>query len=225
MKFKKYASNKVIATVLSIMLVVGGFFHQQHKINELERQIYIEQHMTDQRYNYTETEIDLTSLKEALNERCQFKIFDGTINIKHTYVYQRDSLLGMKSKCKLVGTADFYYAFIVNLQDSEIVKADKDKIIIEVPKAELDKASCHRVANTFVRMSDECDVNLLTNRTDTERATRQWEDTFDTKGINHLDDYYKYTDQQDKLEKATVHQIKTLLEELGYSQSLEVVIK
>ena len=53
MKFKKYASNKVIATVLSIMLVVGGFFHQQHKINELERQIYIEQHMTDQRYKNT----------------------------------------------------------------------------------------------------------------------------------------------------------------------------
>jgi hypothetical protein len=68
-------------------------------------------------------------------------------------------------------------------------------------------------------------MNLLTNRTDTERATRQWEDTFDTKGLQYLDDYYKYADQQDKLEKATVHQIKTLLEELGYSQSLKVIIK
>ena len=225
MKFKKYASNKVIATVLSIMLVVGGFFHQQHKIDELERQIYIEQHMTDQRYNYTETEIDLTSLKEAMNERCQFKIFDGSINIKHTYVYQRDSLLGLKSRFKLVGTADYYYSMFVNLQQAQITKATANRIVMEVPKAEIDKPACHRVANTFIRMEDECDANLLANRNDTERATRQWEDTFDTKGLQYLDDYYKYADQQDKLEKATVHQIKTLLEELGYSQSLKVIIK
>ena len=225
MKFKKYASSKVVAILLSAMLVVSGFFNQHHKINELERQLYIEQHMTDQRYNYSETEIDLSSLQEAMNEQCHFKILDGTINIKHTYVYQRDSILGMKSKYKLVGTADFYYSMIVNLQQAEIVKADKNKITIEVPRAEIDKSACHRVANTFVRMSDECDSNLLANRTDTERATRQWEDTFDTKGLEHLEDYYRYEDQQLKLQRATVHQIKALLEELGYSQSLEVIVK
>ena len=225
MKFKKYASNKIIAIVMATMLVLGGFFNQHHKITELERELYIQENMTDQKYNYTETELDISTLEERLNEECEFKVLDGTINIKHTYVYQRDSLLGLKSKYKLTGTADFYYAMIVNLTQAEITKATRQKITIEVPKAIIDEDACHRVANTFVRMEDECDDNFLANKEDTERATRQWEDTFDTKGIQYTREYFGYEDVQNKLEEATVHQIKTLLEELGYSQSLEVIVR
>lgn len=225
MKFKKYATNKVIAIIMATMLVLGGFFNQQHKITELERQLYIQENMTDQKYNYTETEIDISTLKEEMNKQCNFKVFDGTINIKHTYVYQRDSILGLKSRYKLVGTADYYYAMIVNLQQANIVKATDKKIVMEVPKAEVDKPACHRVANTFIRMEDECDDSLLANKNDVERATRQWEDTFDTKGLVYVEEYYNYNYQQDKLQDATVHQIKTLMEELGYSQSLELIFK
>ena len=225
MNFKKYASKKVIAVLMSAMLIFGGFFNQQHKINDLQKQLYIQENMTDQKYNYTETEIDISTLKEEMNRQCNFKVFDGTINIKHTYVYQRDSVLGLKSKFKLTGTADYYYSTIVNLQQAQITKATANKIVMEVPKAEIDKPACHRVANTFIRMDDECDANLLANRNDTERATRQWEDTFDTKGLQYVEEYYNYYEQQNKLERATVHQIKALLEELGYSQSLEVIVK
>ena len=225
MNFKKYASKKVIAIVMAVMITLGGFFNQQHKINDLQKELYIQQNMTDQKYNYTETELDISTLEERLNEECEFKVLDGTINIKHTYVYQRDSLLGLKSKYKLTGTADFYYAMIVNLTQAEIIKATRQKITIEVPRAIMDEDACHRVANTFVRMEDECDDNFLANKEDTERATRQWEDTFDTKGIQYTKEYFSYEDVQSKLEEATVHQIKTLLEELGYSQSLEVIVR
>ena len=225
MKFKKYATNKVIAIIMTAMLMVGGFFNQQHKITELEKELYIQKNMTDQKYNYTETEIDISTLKEQMNKECNFKVLDGTINIKHTYVYQRESILGLKSKYKLVGTADYYYAMVVNLQQAEIIKATEHKITMEVPRAIIDKPACHRVANTFIRMSDECDSNLLANKVDTERATRQWEDTFDTKGLEYVEDYYYDMRQQDKLQQATVHQIKTLMEELGYSQSLEIIVK
>lgn len=225
MKFKKYASKKVIAVVMTAMVVLGGFFRQHDKITELERELYIQQNITDQRYNYTETEIDISTLKEEMNRQCNFKVLDGTINIKHTYVYQRESILGLKSLYKLVGTADYYYAMIVNLQQAKITKATTDNITMEVPKAMIDKQACHRVPNTFLRMSDECDTNLLANKIDTERATRQWEDSFDIKGLVNVEDYYNYADQQEDLERATIHQIKTLLEELGYSQSLEIIIK
>ena len=225
MKFKKYASNKIIAVVMASMLVLGGFFNQHHKITELKRELYIQENMTDQKYNYTETELDISTLEEKLNEECEFKVLDGTINIKHTYVYQRDSLLGLKSKYKLTGTADFYYAMIVNLSQAEITKATRQKIVIEVPRAIMDEDACHRIANTFVRMEDECDDNFLANKEDTERATRQWEDTFDTKGIQYTREYFGYEDIQNQLEAATVTQIKALLEELGYSQSLEVIVR
>ena len=225
MKFKKYASNKIIAVVMASMLVLGGFFNQHHKITELKRELYIQENMTDQKYNYTETELDISTLEEKLNEECEFKVLDGTINIKHTYVYQRDSLLGLKSKYKLTGTADFYYAMIVNLSQAEITKATRQKIVIEVPRAIMDEDACHRIANTFVRMEDECDDNFLANKEDTERATRQWEDTFDTKGIQYTREYFGYEDIQNQLEAATVTQVKALLEELGYSQSLEVIVR
>ena len=225
MKFRKYASNKVIAILMAIMIAAGSFFTQQQRINTLEKELYIQQNMTDQRYNYTETQIDISTLKERMNKECNFKVLDGTINIKHTYAYQRDSLLGLKSKYKLTGTADFYYAMIVNLAQAEITKATRQKITIEVPRAIMDEDACHRVANTFVRIEDECDDNFLANKEDTERATRQWEDTFDTKGIQYTREYFGYEDVQSKLEEATVHQIKTLLEELGYSQSLEVIVR
>ena len=225
MNFKKYASKKVIAIVMAVMITLGGFFNQQHKINDLQKELYIQQNMTDQKYNYTETELDISSLEERLNEECEFKVLDGTINIKHTYVYQRDSLLGLKSKYKLTGTADFYYAMIVNLTQAEIIKATRQKITIEVPRAIMDEDACHRIANTFVRMEDECDDNFLANKEDTERATRQWEDTFDTKGIQYTREYFGYEDIQNQLEAATVTQIKALLEELGYSQSLEVIVR
>lgn len=224
-KFKQYASKKVIAIVMAVMLAIGGFFNQQHKINDLQKQLYIEQHMTDQRFNYTETEIDISSLEEKLNQHCDFKVLDGTINIKHTYVYERESFLGLKSRYKLVGTADFYYALTVNLSNVRITKVTDKKITMEVPKALIDDKACHRVANTFIRMDDECSDNILANKEDTERATRQWEDTFDTRGLEHVQDYYNLASVQDKAQEATIHQIKTLMEELGYSQSLEVLIK
>ena len=133
--FKKYASKKVIAIVMAVMLSIGALFNQHHKINNLQKQLYIQQNMTDQRYNYSETQIDISSLEEKLNQQCDFKVLDGTINIKHTYVYERDSILGLKSRYKLVGTADFYYALNVNLSNAKITKATEDKIIIEVPRA------------------------------------------------------------------------------------------
>ena len=223
--FKKYASKKVIAILMAVMVTLGGFFNQQHKINDLQKELYIQQNMTDQKYNYTETEIDISTLKEEMNKQCNFKVFDGTINIKHTYVYQRDSILGLKSKYKLVGTADYYYAVTVNLGLANITKATDKKIVMEVPRAEIDKMACHRVPNTFIRMTDECDDNLLSNKNDAERATRQWEDTFDAKGLQYVEEYYNYFYQQRKIENNTILQIKALLEELGYSQSLEIIVK
>ena len=49
---------------MSVLLVIGSFFTQQHKINELQKELYIQENMTDQRYNYTETQIDISTLKE-----------------------------------------------------------------------------------------------------------------------------------------------------------------
>lgn len=225
MLFKKYASTKVIAIILASLLTIGGFFTQQHRINELKRELYIQQNITDQRHNHSETYINIKSLNEELNKRCEFKILDGTVNIKHTYVYERESVLGLSSKYKLVGTADLYYELTTDLSKAVIAKATTNEIIIEVPRASINDKACHRVANTFYRMDSECDTNILTSKKDTERATRQWEDTFDIRGIKHIKDYYSSASQQDKIEDNTAEQIQSLLRELGYSQNVKILVK
>lgn len=225
MKFKKYASKKVVAIVLTAILAFGTYFNQRQKINDLQRELYIQTNMTEQKYNYTETSVDIDSIYANLNKICEFKILDGTVNIKHTYMYTRDGILGMKHNCKLVGTADLYYELTTNLKNAKILKADNNDITIEIDYPTVNTKACHRVANSFVRIDDECDIDLLAKKTDMERATRQWEDSFDTKGTAYIKEYYTYDDVVDKTTNTTISQIELLFKELGYEQAVNVIVK
>ena len=222
MKFRKYASKKVIAIMLAGLLVLGSMFNQNRKIQQLQKDLYIQQNLNENKYSYTETTLLKDTIQEELNSLCEFKVLSGTVNIKHTYNYERESILGLNSKYTLAGTADYYYSYVVNLSDAKVIKATDNKVIIKLSKPYLDESSCHRVPNTFYKIEEECSNNLLSNKTDAEKTTRAWEDTFDSKGQLYIKDYYTNYNNQNKLNNTTIHQIKLLLEELGYSQSLEI---
>ena len=221
----KSLNKKVIAVGLTGVIISGVVINQQYEIKQLEKDLQIQQNIADQKHNYTETSIDISTLKERLNEECNFKVLDSTINIRHTYSYKRDSILGFKSEYKLVGTADFYYALTTDLSQSTITKATRDKIVIEVPRAKIDEKAYHRVANSFVRLDLECSANILSNKQDAEKATRQWEDSFDTKGIEYVEKYMARDSVRNKIDQLTVRQVQALFEKLGYSQAIEVIIK
>lgn len=220
----KNFGKKAAAIGLSGVVLSGVFLNQQYEINKLEEDLQIQKNITDQKYNYTETILDVTSLKERLNEECNFKVLDGSINIRHTYVYKRDSILGFKSQYKLTGKADFYYALTVDLSKSTIIRATDKTITIEVPRAKIDEKAYHRVANSFVRIDAECDTNILANKRDAETATRQWEDSFDTKGVEYIQKYMTRENIRNTVDQHTIRQVKLLLEKLGYSQNIEVKI-
>ena len=221
----KKLKTKVIAVGLTGVVISGVVLNQQYEIRQLERDLQIQQNITDQKHNYTETLIDISTLKEQLNEECNFKVLDSTITIRHTYSYKRDSILGFKSEYKLVGTADFYYALTTNLSQATIMKATENKIVIEVPRATIVDKAYHRVANSFVRLDLECSANILSNKQDAEKATRQWEDSFDTKGIEYVEKYMARDSVRNKIDQLTVRQVQALFEKLGYSQAIEVIIK
>ena len=221
----KKLKTKVIVVGLTGVVISGVVLNQQYEIRQLERDLQIQQNITDQKHNYTETLIDISTLKEQLNEECNFKVLDSTITIRHTYSYKRDSILGFKSEYKLVGTADFYYALTTNLSQATIMKVTENKIVIEVPRATIDEKAYHRVANSFVRLDLECSANILSNKQDAEKATRQWEDSFDTKGIEYVEKYMARDSVRNKIDQLTVRQVQALFEKLGYSQAIEVIIK
>lgn len=209
----------IIGSLLGISILFTSMFMQHKKIKQLEKDLYIQTEQTEQRYNYTETEIDTSSIKEKFNQEKKYELFSGTINIKHSYNYERDTILGMKSKCKLTGTANFYYQYVINLSSYKILQCTNDNIKISIDKPYLNEESCHRENNSFYRIDDECSNNILSNKNDMEKITRGWEDTFDTKGIKYIKDYYKDDYLMNKANEIVVE----LLRELGYKQRIQIV--
>ena len=209
----------IIGSLLGISILFTSMFVQHKKIKQLEKDLYIQTEQTEQRYNYTETEIDTSSIKEKFNQEKKYELFSGTINIKHSYNYERDSILGMKSRCKLTGTANFYYQYVINLSSYKILQCTNDNIKISIDKPYLNEESCHRENNSFYRIDDECSSNILSNKDDMEKITRGWEDTFDTKGIKYIKDYY----EDDYLINKANNIVIELLRELGYKQRIQIV--
>lgn len=209
----------IIGSLLGISILFTSMFVQHKKIKQLEKDLYIQTEQTEQRYNYTETEIDTSSIKEKFNQEKKYELFSGIINIKHSYNYERDSILGMKSRCKLTGTANFYYQYVINLSSYKILQCTNDNIKISIDKPYLNEESCHRENNSFYRIDDECSNNILSNKNDMEKITRGWEDTFDTKGIKYIKDYYKEDYLMNKANEIVIE----LLRELGYKQRIQIV--
>ena len=209
----------IIGSLLGISILFTSMFVQHKKIKQLEKDLYIQTEQTEQRYNYTETEIDISSIKEKFNQEKKYELLSGTVNIKHSYNYERDSILGMKSRCKLTGTANFYYQYVINLSSYKILQCTNDNIKISIDKPYLNEESCHRENNSFYRIDDECSNNILSNKNDMEKITRGWEDTFDTKGIKYIKDYYKDDYLMNKANETVIE----LLRELGYKQRIQIV--
>lgn len=214
----------VIGLIIGATVTVGSLFmYQRHTINDLKKELYIQTETTEQRLNYTDTKIDTSTIENKFNELQKIEIINSRINIKHTYNYNRDSILGMKSNYRLTGTADFYYSHVVDLTSYKILAVSKNDITISINRAYLDKDACHRVNNTFYRMDSECDASLLSNKKDAERATRHWEDTFDKKGIEKVEEYYNDPEMKQILNEHTKTIITDLFKTMGYNQKIEVV--
>lgn len=224
MRLKKYASKKVVLIVLSAMVVLGCLFFQNRQIQNLKKQLNDSQVKIEQVNDTSQTIIDPATIQAKLNNQCEFKILDGTINIKHTYEYEREGFMGIDHQRVLTGTADFYYEITTDLRKAKIVDANDKTIIVTIDEAQVNTKSCHRVSDSFVRMDEECTQSLLSNKKDAEETARLWEDSFDKKGYSYVKEYYGFADVRNNLNKQTEEQIKILFDELGYNQDVEVVL-
>ena len=224
MRFKKYASAKVVAILSATLILFGSMFYQHKTINELRNQNATQQTKIEQLTNRNETFIDIKSIETKLNCQCEFKITHGKVNIKHTYEYTREGLLGMEHKNKIVGTADLYYELTTDLRYAKVTYADCDQINVVVQLPEINDKACHRVVGSFRRMDDECSQSILSNRLDAQTALNHWEDAFDIKGIEQVKEYYTYSDVRKNLINETEEQIDILFRELGYNQHVDVTV-
>lgn len=223
-RISKKARSIVIGLLLGITLlgtITFGFSYQHKKINELEKQIYIEQNTTDERLNYSETELDTSSIEEELNELNTYTVLSNKVKIKHTYNYSREKLLGMRGNATLVGEQEFYYEYCVDLANAEILSYTKEGIKIAIDKPRLNEDTCHGIKNTFVKLEDDSNSSLLINKDDTERLMTQWQDTYERDSKEKVKDL----DNQDKLNSIAKSQVRNLMKSLGVTGKINIIIK
>ena len=65
MKIRMYASKKVTAIVLSLLIITGGLIKQYHKNYNFKKSLSSQNRISE--YVYSDTNIDIDSLKYKLN--------------------------------------------------------------------------------------------------------------------------------------------------------------
>lgn len=227
-KITKNLRNKVIAGVLVFVTALGGFMgyvHQQHKINDLQMKLEMKQDADHKNQGMYSTAMDVQTIQNKFNELNSYKIFDGSMVLKHKYEYQRDSFLGLKSKGTLVANAKVYYEYKVDLKDAKI-SINGNAINITLPRATLNKDSVHMMNNTFKIVEKETKDNILMNEKDGKQLQRYWIESFSTSAIDKLEEYYDSGTMRDKLEENARREVRDLINTLGLnSVNVKINIK
>lgn len=220
-KITKNLRNKVIAGVLIFVTALGGvmgYVHQQHKINDLQMKLEMKQDADHKNQGMYSTAMDVQTIQNKFNELNSYKIFDGSMVLKHKYEYQRDGFLGLKSKGTLVANAKVYYEYKVDLKDAKVT-TNGNKINITLPRASLNKDSVHMMNNTFKIVEKETKDNILMNEKDGKQLQRYWIESFSTSAIDKLEEYYDSGTMRDKLEENTRREVRDLINTLGLNKT------
>ena len=201
--------KKIIITTMAGLLIIASciFTYQAKKIDNLENQLTLKLENDQQESNYSQTHLLADSIKETLNKEGSFKVLDGTVSISHTYMLEEQVILGLKKYETIAATANCYYQYTLPLNEAEVT-IEGNKINVVLPDVTLDKDATHRVANTFILNEEKSSSSILSNKYTAAKAMRYWEDTFDKRANEHIEDLYKQNDLQKVAEK----QVEELLD-------------
>lgn len=228
-KINKKIVKQVIASLLIALSLSSVIFfkHQQQQINNLKYQLELKQDKDNQDKGYYISIADVESIENEFNKLNSYTVFNGTMNLKHTYTYERDSVLGLKARGELTANATVYYEYKVDLKNANIsVDYDKNTINITLPKASLNEASVHRKDNTFKIVEDESTKNILMGTRDGQLLQRYWEETFDISAIDKIKEIYDTQEKQEYLERITKMEVSDLVNTLGLNDiNIKVNIK
>lgn len=220
-RISKRVRYSIITGLLIFTSTLGmmvGCKHQQDKINDLQNQLILKQDIDHKTQGNYSTLMDVKTIQNKFNELNSYKVFDGSMVLKHKYEYQRDSFLGFKSKGVLVANAKAYYEFDVNLKDA-IVTFSNNTINIELPRVKLNKDSVHMINNTFKEVKKESKNNFLMNDKDGEKLMRYFIESFNTSAVDKIEEYYDKGVMRDKLEDYAKKEVKGLIDSLGLNQT------
>lgn len=201
----------IIGTVAGLVIIAACLLsYQSKKIDNLEHDLFIKQEATEQEFDYTETEALAKTIEETLNYEGKFLVFAGSVNIKHKYILNDQTILGIKQTETLSATANCYYEYTVALNQAKVTAKGKT-INIELPKVILNEEATHRIPNTMHIIEDETDSSFFSTKAKAQKAARYWEDTFDKRANERIVSLYEEQELQDMAIVQVKHMIETLL--------------
>lgn len=220
----KKVLKKVIASLLISLTLLGVFtmFIQSDKISELEHDLYVKEQIVERQSDYTESTMYSKSIETKFNELQEYKIFDSTINFKHSYNFDEEFILGLHKKSKLTATCDVYYECDVRLSQADISENDNEiKIVLPTPFVK--EESVHRVKDTMYVIEDETDSNLLCGNNSGMKVQKFWEDSIDSKAYNDIKDYYEIDDKVEYLKANAEKEVKSLVKTLNNNDKKVII--
>ena len=227
-KLSKDIKKKIVAVMMAFVLAIGvfvGYKHQTNKINDLKKQLELKQELDEQSRGYTESILDIKSIKGEFNKLNDYPILKNyKITMEHTYDYMKDGALGMKRKATLSGTATCIYDVDVRLSNANIFVDSGNVLNVELERPFLDKDSVHMEQNTFLMNEKKSNLNMWMRREDSQELQNFWNNTFNIRAIEKLEDYYNEQYQRDKLDSIAKQEVGDLLRTLNVT-NYKITIK
>ena len=219
-RISKKAFVKVISGLLIFVTVLTGFAYQNHKIKELEEDLYFKHKIEERAGDNITTKYDKQSIQTKFNSIQEYKIFSSTISVKHKYEMTEEAILGLHRKATLVGNANVYFQYNISLADANISETE-DKITIELKSIYLDRDTVNIVPNSFIRLDDECSKNLLANYKSGEKIMDYWNQSLIEKSYEYIEENYN---DSVKIRAYATKEVKNLVNTIT-DKKVEVIFK
>ena len=214
----KRVKEKVIIGLLILLTTLGlfmGFRSQQNKINSLQDQLKLHQVKQEESLGTIDSQLDVDTVKGEFNRLVDYSILkDYEVNMKHSYEYEKDWLLGLKKKGNLSAYGTVVYDVDVRLTNADVYYNDKGTLIIKLDKPFVNQNSVHLKPNSMLIDEEETDTNILCNEVDGSNLMQYWTDTFTSSAIEKLENWYSEDYQRDKMNDIAKQEIGRLLDTL-----------
>ena len=219
-------STKVKAIIMGLLSVVtiGGMFgYGHHKIKSLEYQLQTKQHYEQTSSGTSHTQMSAKDVRNELNKLQDYSILkDNKINMKHTYEYRSDSILGLKKKAKLTATGTIVYDVDVRLTNANVYYDMNGRLIVRLDEPFVDNESIHMDRSTYHVIEDES--NILCNERDGANVVNYWNNSFIKNATEKINDHYKGKYERNKINDLAKQQVSELLRTLGI-KNFKVIIR
>ena len=179
----------------------------------------------------SETKLDLNKMTENINNLGLYKVYDGEVPVKHTYVanyehklkdmFKDRTFFGADEEIKIVGKANCYYEYLINLGEAKI-ETKGDKVVVHVPRAFLNEDTIKRCSKTEL-LEEESSQNFgstMALKDSMKEAMTSWEDTFEYEAYNKI----LKTEDKDRIDINTKSAIRLLMDKFGVKEEDLVVV-